>query len=281
MKRIYAAFVAIVFLVGARIDAFAAPKILRVSDQKQVALSQCLEDLDRSDVIFMGDTHDDRQLHDDQLEMIRGLYGKHPKLAIALEMFTIEGQQDLDSWVKGGMGEEAFQKIYAKNWSYPWPLYRELFLFARDNHIPMIALNVPKPIISKVVRQGHQALNEEDKKALPPKVSWELNPAQAEYLKRIRTQLFGNRQTPFPATHFAEAQALRNDTMAWNIYKYASRTADAKVVVIAGTWHAIRNGSPESLRLYGIAKSKIVLPDLVEFSGQLPTPEEADYLILK
>ena len=244
-----------------------------------VEFGKFTEDLARSEVVFLGDTHDDGSLHGEQLEIIRALYAKNPRLAIGVEMFTTDGQKDLDDWSKGKLEEKDFTAIYAGNWSYDWRLYRDLFIFARDHHLPMIALNVPKPLIAKVVRLGGKALSESDRKELPPGATWTLHPRQAEYLRRIREQAFGNVPPRFSIENFNEAQALRNHAFAYNVAKFRRSSPESKVVVIAGTWHAIKNGAPDSLKDYGGASYKVVLPDLREFAWLQPTLEDVDYLV--
>lgn len=281
MKKLIRLVLGLALLVTMSINANAATDLVRMADKAPVEFGRFVEDIGRSDVIFIGDTHDDRELHEKQLKIIRGLYARSPQLAIAVEMFTADSQRHLDDWTNGRLQERDFVAIYAMNWSYDWRLYRDIFIFARDNHIPMIALNVPKPVIAKVVRQGAKALTEEERKDLPPGGSWVLNPRQAQYLRRIRGQVFGNRPSPIPTANFDEAQALRNEAMAYNIAKFRKQTPERKVVVIAGSWHSIKNGAPESLKGYGSSTYKVVLPDLVEFAWLKPTAEDIDYLITR
>jgi uncharacterized iron-regulated protein len=269
----------IVLLLSTHVDANATMEVVSMSGKGQVELGQFIEDIVRSEVLFIGDTHDDNRLHGKQLEIIRALYGRNPQLAIGLEMFTADSQGPLDEWTKGKLEEKEFAAIYAKNWSYNWSLYRDLFIFARDNHIPMIALNVSKPIIAKVLRQGTKSLSESDRKELPPGLSWSLRPRQAEYLRLIRERAFANIPARFPVANFNEAQALRNHAIAYNIVKFREKSPKSKIVVIVGTWHAIKNGAPESLKDYGSPTYKVVLPDLPEFSWLKPTAEDVDYLI--
>jgi len=279
MKTFLAVTLGIVVLLSTGIGAHAAMEIVGMNPKGPVAFGTFVEDIGRSEVIFIGDTHDDSRIHGKQLEIIRALYAGNPRLAIGLEMFTTDNQRYLDDWIAGKLEEKEFAAIYARNWSYNWNLYRDLFLFARDNHIPMVALNVPKAIMARVVRQGAAALGESDRKELPPGLAWTLPPRQAEYLRRIREQAFGNAPPRIPVANFEEAQALRNGTFAYTIVKYRREFPGRKVVAIAGTWHAIKNGAPESLKNYGSATYKVVLPDLIEFGWLKPTAEDVDYLI--
>ena len=279
MKTFLSLTLAAVMMLSMTINANAAMAIVGMGGKGPVEFGKFVEDIRRSEVIFIGDTHDDSQIHLKQLEIISALNAGSPQLAIGLEMFTTDNQRYLDDWTRGKLEEKEFAAIYARNWSYDWSLYRDLFIFSRDHHIPMIALNVPKAIMAKVVRLGTTSLSDSDKSELPPDIHWTLPPRQAEYLRRIREQAFGNAPSPIPAANFEAAQALRNCNMAYNIEKYRRKSPERKVVVIAGTWHAIKNGAPECLSDYGRSSYKVVLPDLVEFSWLKPTAEDADYLL--
>jgi uncharacterized iron-regulated protein len=195
-----------------------------------------------------------------------------------LEMFTPEDQQKLDEWSGGKLDEESFKPIFARNWSYAWELYREIFLFARDNRIPLIGLNIPKATISKVTAQGPAGPGGDE---LPPKLSWKLNPSQAEYLRTVAVQVFGGNPPEKYLARLSAAQALRNTGMAWNIARYKQQHAAARVVVLAGIWHAVKHGVPEQLAQYGDFSFRVIAPELAEFNREDATVGEADYLILK
>jgi uncharacterized iron-regulated protein len=270
---------ATILLMATSIGADAATSMVRMADRTPVDVRSFVDEVGGADVVFLGDTHDDNNLHKNQLEIIQALYAKTPKLAIALEMFTADNQRYLDYWSNGQLTERDFADFYAKNWSYDWRLYRDIFIFVRDKQIPMVALNMPKSVAAKVVRQGAQGLNEGDKTYLPPGGPWPLNPRQAEYLRRIRSQVFGNPASPIATRNFDDAQALRNQTMAYHLAEFRKANPGRKVVVIAGSWHAIKNGVPASLKDYGTSSSKVVLPDLVEFKWLKPTTDDIDYLI--
>ncbi|GFO55270.1 hypothetical protein GMSM_22770 [Geomonas sp. Red276] len=278
MRNVVTVAVALYLVLCAAV-AGAATNLVRMSDRAPVPLGRVVDEIATADAVFLGDTHDDRSLHAKQLEIIKALYAKNPRLAIGLEMFTIDSQKALDDWTSGKLSESDFLPIYAKNWSYPWELYREIFLFAREKKIPIIALNVPKPVIGKVVRMGAGALTDGDLIGLPPG-PWSLSPRQADYLRLIRQQAFGNLPPRFPSANFDQAQALRNHTMASCVMRYLERTPGSQVVVIAGTWHSIRNGVPDGMKRYGKVEARVLLQDLVEFKWLKPTAEDADFLIL-
>ena len=278
MRSFQRSIIILVLLIVSFVNAHAAQQFARVSDKKGADLAEVVKNVEGADVIFIGEVHDNAQHHKVQLDIVRSLYAKKFPVAIGLEMFTPENQQMLDDWTEGKLDEQSFKLIYSKSWSYDWQLYRDLFIFARDNHIPMIALNTPKAVISKVVAQGSSALKASE---LPPKISWSLNVSQAAYMRTVAKQAFGNTPPHKLATRLGEAQALRNNGMAWNVAKYKEKHAAAKVVVLAGTWHAVKNGVPEQLSAYDKLTYRVILPELPEFNLENATVGEADYLIMR
>ncbi|NTW98887.1 MAG: ChaN family lipoprotein [Geobacteraceae bacterium] len=229
-------------------------------------------------VIFVAEIHDDKKHHELQLDVIRSLRSKKIPLAIGLEMFQMDNQNFLDDWVAGRITEQDFTSIFARNWTYDWSLYRDIFIFARDNHIPMIALNIPKDIISKVVRQGFASLTPEELKSLPPGITSELNKPQTDLLRNTYQAIFKRAANEKKLANFFEAQAVRNSGMASIIAGELKSHPGRKVVTLAGTWHAVRHGVPEFLPNIG---SKVIVPEIPEFGVRNATLELADYLIEK
>ncbi|BCS52800.1 ChaN family lipoprotein [Geobacter sp. SVR] len=277
MHSIHHSVITCIFLIAACVTAQAA-QFAGVSDKKAVNLADVVSNVASADVIFIGEVHNNTQHHQAQLDVLRSLQAKKLPLAIGLEMFTPEDQQKLDDWTGGTLDEESFMAVFSRNWSYGWPLYRDLFVFARDNRIPLIALNTPKPVISRLIAQGRATLQESE---IPPKISWTLNKSQSDYMSTIARQVFGDKAPDTFAARLCESQALRNSGMAWNIARYKRKHAADKVVVLAGTWHAVKNGVPEQLSAYGKLTYKVILPELNEFNRENASDREADYLILK
>jgi uncharacterized iron-regulated protein len=275
MHRFHRSILTLTLLIVSCVSTHAA-QFSRVSDKKAANLAEVVKGVERADVIFIGEIHDSAQHHKSQADIVRSLHAKKFGIAIGLEMFTQDDQQQLDDWVAGKLDEERFMQVYARNWSYGWPLYRDLFILARDNHIPLIALNIPKPVISKAMRQGPSALQESE---LPPKMSWSLNEPQTAYMRAAARQAFGNLPPERFVARLCEAQALRNNGMAWNIAKYRKQHPTDKVVVLSGTWHAVKNGVPEQLAAYGTLTYQVILPELPELTLENATIRQADYLM--
>lgn len=263
--------------VPAGVDA--GGSIVRLSDRQSVTFSQMMADAESSDVTLVAETHDNKKHHELQLDVIRSFLAKKVHLAIGLEMFQTDYQQQLDDWIEGRIPEQRFREIYARNWSYDWSFYRELFVFARDNRIPMIALNVPKGIVFKVAKKGFESLTPEERRNLPLGVTCDINRPQTEFLRKTFEGVFGHEAKGQLFTYFCEAQAVRNSGMAMIIANNQKKHPGRKLVALAGTWHAVKHGIPERFPNSCDVSFRVLLPEISELGVRNSTPEIADYLI--
>jgi len=112
-----------------------------------------LADVANSDVVFVGEQHDDPNTHRLELAVLEGLLRRRQNLIVAFEMFERDVQEALDRFGAGRVSEEEFLKA-----SRPWPRYatdyKPLIDFAVTHDLPIVASNVPRPIASDVSRTG-------------------------------------------------------------------------------------------------------------------------------
>ena len=198
-------------------------------------------------------------------------------VAIGFEMFRRDSQPDLDRWVKGELSEKEFEKIYYKNWTYPWPLYKDIFLYAREHKIPMVGLNVPPEVTKQVAREGFESLTPKQRGDLPM-VTCRVDP---EYLAFIRRSLAMHGHGGMDFTKFCEAQLVWDTAMAWTLLRYSEKNPQTTVVVIAGSGHSWKLGIPAQVLSRSQVVLKVILP---EIPGRIERGNislaEADYVWL-
>jgi uncharacterized iron-regulated protein len=255
--------------------------ITRVSDRQRVTLSQLISAAEHSDLILIGEAHDNMLHHELQFALIRALWANKVPMAIGLEMIQADSQQALDDWTEGKLSEETFLSVYAKNWSLDWSLYRDIFMFARENRVPMVGLNIPKELVIKVSRQGYAALSAEEKKNLPQGTTCDLNNRHTAFLKSSFQEIFTHQAAKGRNfTFFCEAQNLRNSGMAKNITRYVEKHPGRKIVVLAGIWHAVKNAIPEQLeKNESKLTNTVIMPEIPELNSKNAEPDAVDYLI--
>ena len=254
--------------------------VLRIGDGKILSEEKAAEDIRNTPIIILGELHNNKKHHDFQLRMIEALYTDHIPIVIGLEMFQSESQKILDDWVSGTLSLQEFLKTYYDEWGFPWPLYKDIFIYARDNKIPMVGLNVSRTITQKIAQDGFSSLTEAELKQLPPGITCDITPAYREFItKAYREHGFPNEKL---FIQFCEAQMVWDSTIAWNIMKYLKQNPKRVMVVLAGTGHAWKLGIPSNLEKDPRFSYKVILPEEPgAIDRQDTTLKEADYLLLE
>ena len=252
-------------------------RVLRVADGKVVGFATLMDDLKGTRFIFVGESHERASDHRAQLDIIRQLHGDGIPLAIGMEMFTAGSQEILDRWVAGQSRPADFVRSYYREWPIPWPLYRDIFVYARQHSIPLIGLNIPRGISRKVARNGFAALTAGERQELPAGVTCSVD---AEYRAFIRRAYAAHEESEETFEHFCEAQMLWNGVMAKHLLEYGKRHPDATIVVLAGIGHAMKGGIPQELSRSPAMSYRVILPELSHLDQAKVTDKDADYLWL-
>ncbi|MFZ7125843.1 MAG: ChaN family lipoprotein [Desulfobacterales bacterium] len=251
--------------------------LYEVESGQVMPLEEAVERMADSRIVLVGEHHTRASHHEAQLQIISALEKSGRSVAVGFEMFRSDANPDLESWVDGTLSEEAFERIYLDNWNFPWPLYRMLFVHAREAGLPLIGLNVSREITRQVARQGFQSLSEAQKGSLPI-VTCDVD---ENYMAFIRGAHGAHGHGGMNFTHFCEAQLVWDKSMAANAVRYIDANPGKALVVIAGTGHARKGGIPAQIREISKAPFTVILP---EVPGSLDkgsmTVEDADYLIL-
>jgi uncharacterized iron-regulated protein len=184
-------------------------------------------------------------MHDIQLRIIQAIYEQDRNLSIGLEMFPVSFQEALNKWSMGILSRDEFiqESRWYVNWNFNFGFYEKIFNLAKNNKIPLYALNAPRAIIRKIRMKGWDKLSEDEKRIVPnPDVSHE------EHRALIRA-IF--EATPLPHQMkgagldmvFAglyRAQSAWDEVMAYNALQSHER-AGRKMVVLVGSGHLIYN----------------------------------------
>jgi uncharacterized iron-regulated protein len=94
---------------------------LKVSAKKYMPLEDVIFETSISDLIFVGEHHDNIHHHINQFQIIRELHEKaQVPLAIGLEMFERSDQDILDNWIKGQLEIEQFIMFTATGLEAPY-----------------------------------------------------------------------------------------------------------------------------------------------------------------
>jgi uncharacterized iron-regulated protein len=200
---------------------------------------QMMSELAQADVVLFGEQHNDVLAHWLELQVAKDLLKlkKTGQLVLGLEMFERDVQPLVAQYAAGTLADSAFERQ-----ARPWPNYatdyRPLLQFARDQKVPVIGTNAPRPFVSAVARGSLKALDKlpaVDRALLAPlplKVDYDL-----PGYKNMSAMFGGDSKTHGGgAQNIIQAQALRDATMAHFIQ--ANRQAGQTLLHFNGSYHS-------------------------------------------
>ncbi|WP_198262683.1 ChaN family lipoprotein [sulfur-oxidizing endosymbiont of Gigantopelta aegis] len=243
--------------------------IWSVSEQQFVTLDSLNYEARRSNVILLGETHDNIRHHQLQSHIIAAFVAQQQFPAIAYEMLNHNQQESIDQFhadylkrlQQGGARStertlDAFaKKIQWEKSGWPeWSYYQPVFFQNFYNDLPIIAANLDAKTIREAIKQGPQVLSEDYQRQLeryqyPPELKKSL---QAEILeahckllpeKMLSPMLMGQQLRDLAMTKvIADYMAKQFAPQA-----FVPRTRD--LVLIAGSGHTRTDyGIPYYLR---------------------------------
>jgi uncharacterized iron-regulated protein len=225
-------------------------------------ISQILESAGKSDVVFLGENHDDAVGHFLQAELfkkIRETFGEKRSVALSLEMFERDVQIVLDEYLSGLITEKKFLDD-SRPWNNYKTDYRPLLEYAKQNNLAVIAANAPRRYVNMVSRGGRETLE----KLSPEARKWfaPLPYAQPseQYSKKFAALMGGAGGDNHGVSKILASQSLWDATMAFSISEFLKKQKNALVVHLNGGFHTEnRLGTAEQfLKLNPKAKILVV-----------------------
>ncbi|MFA6003541.1 MAG: ChaN family lipoprotein [Elusimicrobiota bacterium] len=213
----------------------------------------------RSRAVSVGETHDQANDHLVQLEALKAMFAAHgKKTVVGFEMLNMNLQSVLDAYAAGRLSEAEFleQADWKKEWGFPFPLYKPIFDFIREQGLQAIALNAPRSLVARTARLGLDGLSPEEKAILPRNMQLSSDPRYRAFLK----EAFGGhgRQAAYRAfraealrdpnlkgmpvvswEHYLEAMMIWNEVMADRVAQRLNQDAGSAVLVAAGNGHVM------------------------------------------
>lgn len=195
--------------------------------------------------LFIGEIHDRPEHHQNQLRLIQNLYANFPSIAIGVEHFQQPFQSHLNDYIAGRIDEREMliRTEYFKRWKMDYRLLQPIFRFARENHIPVLALNISDELHSKVFKGGLSSLSPQDRSHIPA----DIRPAGNDYRRRLKA-IFDVHPESDNFETFVEGQLLWDEAMADVAAKYLKDHPQTLLVVLAGLGHMMYgDGIPAGL----------------------------------
>ncbi|UFS77963.1 ChaN family lipoprotein [Tardiphaga sp. 37S4] len=217
-------------------------------------------------VVLLGETHTVAEIHRWQLHVATVLRFLRPNIAVGFEMFPRRVQAVLDEWVDGELGTDAFlDKVeWGTVWGFDAQLYLPLFHFCRQHRVKMLALNCHRPLVTRVGKEGWEAIPENERDGLTP--SAEATPAYRQYLANLGLGrgpvADGAAAPPSSATdRFVRAQQTWDRAFASSIARALQQPEPPLVIGIIGRGHLeYGHGTPYQLADLGVTSTGVLLP---------------------
>ncbi|MBE9060023.1 ChaN family lipoprotein [cf. Phormidesmis sp. LEGE 11477] len=237
------------------------------STKAEAANAGVLDAIAASQVIYLAETHDSRADHIAQLDIIKAL-DETNELAIGLEMFQRPFQSVLDDYLAGIISEADLvkQSEYETRWGFDWEFYAPIIRYAKDNQIPVIALNAPTEATRQVAREGLESLEGDLLKYVPPVA--EIDTTDEAYRASV-ARVFGahGHGSSLSFENFFAAQVLWDETMAESVVRQLEKEPERQIVVLSGEGHIAFD--------YGIpSRVERRLPDIDQASVRLSTVDQ-------
>lgn len=193
------------------------------------------EDFLKSDVLVIGEEHDDKIGHQFKLELIQFLSSK-TDLSISMEMFETDQQIVLNEYLNGFIDEKTFQNDI-KLWEN-YLDYKPIIEFAKEKKIPVIAANAPRRYVRILSRKGFSEIEKlpmESKKYLPSLYMID-SFKDKNYEKKISESMSAHgKMSEQILNQMILAQHLWDASMSEQIYKFRQ---NKKIIHINGRFHS-------------------------------------------
>jgi len=206
---------------------------------KPSTIADIVKALEKTDVVFLGELHDDAVGHAVQYEIFKQAveqYSPRRKVTLSLEMFESDVQIVLDEYLKGLITENHFL-LSSRPWGNYKSDYRPLVELAKEKKLDVIAANAPRRYVNMVSRGGREALSplsEQAKDWLAPLPYAEASDA---YSKKFKVLMGPSPEAQMGIDKILSSQSLWDATMAYSVARGLKRNKGSLIVHLNGGFH--------------------------------------------
>lgn len=146
--------------ISTEVQDFQVGQIIEVKTGKVLEFETLKSELAGADVVYIGEEHYTPSHIDAAVQVLDTLVVSGQKPALAMEMFSWNGQAALDQYTQQhALTEAQFLKDshWEENWGPDFTGYERLVQFAKEHRLPLYALNPPRSLVRMVSKQGLEA----------------------------------------------------------------------------------------------------------------------------
>ncbi|WP_316803011.1 ChaN family lipoprotein [Pedobacter nototheniae] len=227
----------ITFLIPAGIyaqDINTQYKIYDVKKHQIISVDNIIADMEKADVLFFGEEHNDSIGHYLEAELLKKLNEKYPKhTALTMEMFHTDVQPILNEYLTGSISEKNFIKE-SRAWGN-YKDYKPLIEYAKQNNLMVVGGNVATRYSNAVTKDGLDALKNFPKASMQYLPPLPIDTAVGRYNDKFTETLGGHNMGTMK---IYQTQNLWDATMAWSIAKFLKENKGFKVLQLNGRFHS-------------------------------------------
>ncbi|MBL1260503.1 MAG: ChaN family lipoprotein [Thiotrichaceae bacterium] len=237
---------------------------LQLGSREMVDESSVLAQATLNRVVLLGEHHDNQSHHDWQLRMLQALHQQQPALVLGLEMLPKVVQPKIERFLRGETTIHVFleEVEWSRYWSFSADYYIPLMLYARDQGIPLIALNITREKVNEAVDLGWTFAP--DGMSVPAQAT---RPYIRHLVMSFQRHKFSDEELDMlvegPAfRRFVQKQLLWDRAMAESIHAQLDAAQKVPMVVaFIGSGHLMHGyGVPHQLQSLGIEKVMTMIP---------------------
>ena len=225
-------------------------KIYRAGEAAPMPFSALLEKMKSSDVIYLGETHDNTRHHHIEQQVIFQLIDQGLRPALGFEFFSREQTSHLLRYrnsgrmsgkIKGHGDATAFERLlraqlgWESNRDRDWQRFLPILRKARELQLPLFGADLPAGLKVSLVRYGYDGLNGVEK-LIATRTTFD-DPGHRDWMvERLQELHCGMGDAAF-ANRLYETWLARNEAMAEAIVAMIGENPGQPVVVITGGGH--------------------------------------------
>lgn len=208
-------------------------------DGSTSSYSELLTAAGKAEIILFGETHNCPIAHWLEYELTKDLFAKDSiGLVIGAEMFEADNQDLVDAYLSRDIDSDEFEEK-ARLWDNYYTDYYPLLFFAKDHGLRFVATNVPRSYAAFVKENGLEALaelpKEEQRFIAPLPIEFTPDEDSKEMFAMMKFMMGGKSEGK---SYYAEAQAVKDATMAW----FISQNFERKFIHYNGNFHSDMKG---------------------------------------
>ncbi|RZL03038.1 MAG: hypothetical protein EOO89_28550, partial [Pedobacter sp.] len=198
-----------------------------------VSLDAIIVSMDKVNVLFFGEEHNDSIGHYLESELFKRLSIAYPaKVAASMEMFHRDIQTVMNEYLAGIISEKNFLKE-ARVWNN-YKDYKPLVEYAKANKLAVIAANAATRYSNAVTMKGLEILKGLNKESLQFIAPLPVDTATGRYYDKFIETLGGH---SMGGMKVYQTQNFWDATMAWSVAEYLKRSPKNKVIHLNGRFH--------------------------------------------